>query len=160
MILATHALVGAALGKNISNPWIVAVVAVPLHFVFDHFRHGEYVESSDKKTNVKNTWWKITLDIAGAVVITSAIILFAINYSNHFTFAIVKSMAIGMFFSILPDLLNVLYWEFHWPFLKKIHDFHAWCHKYPPFSKEREWTFRNARNDIIFSVIAIILLIF
>ena len=154
MILTTHALIGAALGKNIQNPWIVAIVAVLLHFVFDHFRHGEYVESSDKKTGVKSTWWKIALDMLGAVAI-----IYTISYFHHFSLAIAKSMAIGVFFSILPDFSTVLYWKFRWSFLKKIHDFHVWCHRYPPFAKERAWNFRNARNDILFSVIAIILLV-
>ena len=156
MILTTHALIGAALGKNISNPWIVAIIAIPLHFLMDHFRHGEYLNRNSK---LRHTWWKTALDLLGGIIITSAIIIFAINYSHNFSLAIAKSMAIGMFFSMLPDLTTLLYWEFRWPFLKKIHDFHAWCHRYPPFSKEREWNLRNSRNDIIFSVIAIILII-
>ena len=154
MISTTHILIGAVLGKNISNPWIIVIVAIPLHFLLDHFRQGEYVESFSKKTSVKNTWWKSALDLFVGIVI-----IFAIAYYMHFSSTMIKLIAIGMFFSILPDLLNVLYWEFHWPFLKKIHDFHAWCHKYPPLSKEREWTLRNGRNDIIFSIIAIIFLI-
>lgn len=154
MISTTHLLIGAALGKNISNPWIIAAVAIPLHFVFDHFRHGEYVESSDKKTSVKNVWWKSTSDLFLGIAI-----IFAIAYYMHFSSAIIKSIAVGMFFSIMPDLLSVLYWKFHWPFLGKIHDFHAWCHKYPPLAKERKWNLRNSRNDILFSILAIILLV-
>ena len=150
MILTTHALVGAVLGKNISNPWIVAAVAIPLHFIMDHFRHGEYLNRNSK---IRNTWWKIALDFFGGIII-----VFAISHFMHFSSATIKLMAIGMFFSMLPDFTTLLYWKFHWPFLKHIHDFHAWCHKYPPFSKEREWTLRNGRNDILFSLLAIILL--
>ena len=152
MILTTHALVGAALGKNIDNPWLIAVIAIPLHFLMDHFRHGEYLNRNSK---LRHTWWKTALDLLGATTIT-----LAIAYFRNFSFATTEAIAIGMFFSMLPDLTTLLYWEFHWPFLQKIHDFHAWCHRYPPFSKERQWNLRNARNDIIFSVIAIIILIF
>ena len=152
MILTTHALIGAALGKNISNPWIIAVVAVPLHFLMDHLRHGEYLNRNSK---VRHTWWKTALDLAGGIIIVSIL-----AHYMHFSAATVKLMSVGMFFSMLPDLTTVLYWEFRWTILREIHDFHAWCHRYPPFSKERQWTLRNGVNDIIFSVIAIVLLLF
>lgn len=150
MILTTHALIGAALGKNIGNPWLIAAIAIPLHFLMDHLRHGEYLNRNSK---FRNTWWKTVLDFLGATTIA-----LAIAYFLNFTFATAEAMAIGMFFSMLPDLTTVLYWEFRWPVLEKIHRFHTWCHKYPPFSKERQWTLRNARNDIIFSIIAILIL--
>ena len=151
MILTTHALIGAALGKNISNPWIVAIIAIPLHFIMDHFRHGEYLNRNSK---LKNTWWRTALDLFLGLIIITAYIFF-----YHPDPQIIRNTWIGAFFSMLPDLLTVLYWEFRWSILKKIHDFHVWCHRYPPFSKEREWNLRNARNDILFSVIAIILLL-
>ena len=152
MILTTHALIGAALGKNISNPWLVAIIAIPLHFVMDHFRHGEYLNRNSK---LRHTWWKTALDLFLGLAIIIAYIFF-----YHPEPQIIRNILIGAFFSMLPDLLTVFYWEFHWPVLEKIHRFHAWCHRYPPFSKERQWNLRNSRNDIIFSVIAIIILIF
>lgn len=154
MILITHSLVGAALGKNIGNPWIVAVIAIPLHYILDAFRHGEYVETMDSKTSIKNTWWKILLDFLGAITIP-----FLIADFKHFSISTLESMFVGMFFSTIPDAITVLYWKFRTPFLQKIYRFHAWCHRFPRLSKEREWNFRNARNDIIFSVLAILLLL-
>src|SRR5664280_1634263 len=123
MILATHALIGAALGKNISNPWIVAIIAIPLHFLMDHFRHGEYVETMDSKTSFKNTWWKISLDLFLALAIP-----FGIADLQHFSVAVIESMTVGIFFSILPDFITLLYWKFRSPFLEKIYKFHALCH--------------------------------
>jgi hypothetical protein len=150
MILTTHELIGAVLGKNISNPWIVIIIAIPLHFFMDHFRHGEYLNRNSK---LRHTWWRVSLDILGGVLIVSIV-----NHFKHFSPETLRLMAIGMFFSILPDFTTLLYWEFRWRIFKEIHDFHAWCHKYPPFAKERQWTLRNGVNDILFSVIAIILL--
>jgi len=150
MILTTHALVGAVLGKNISNPWLLAAIAIPLHFAMDHFRHGEYLNRNSK---LRHTWWKTALDLLGGIVIVSIVAHF-----QHFTSATLQSMALGMFFSVLPDFTTLLYWEFHWIIFKDIHDFHAWCHKYPPFAKERKWTLRNGVNDILFSAVAILLL--
>jgi hypothetical protein len=151
MILTTHILVGAALGKSIGNPWLVALIAIPLHFWMDHFRHGEYLDQNSK---MKNIWWKIALDLFGGITIV-ATIAFALNFS----FVTLQSIAIGVFFSALPDLTTLLYWKFHQNIFKKIYDFHGRCHRYPPSAKERLWTLRNRINDILFSVIAIALLI-
>jgi hypothetical protein len=150
MLLATHTLVGAALGKNISNPWIVVILSLALHFILDTFRHGEYL---DRKSSVKDTWWKNTLDLLAGFLIVSVYIFF----SNP-PAVIIKNITIGIFFSILPDFLTLLYWKFHLSFLKKVFEFHTWCHKYPPFEKERVWNFRNSVNDISFSIFAIIIL--
>ena len=155
MILTTHALIGAALGKNIPNPWIIVTIVIPLHFLMDHFRHGEYIESPHKKTSIKNIWWKALIDFS-----IGMLFLFCfINYKN-FDYTAIRNIILGTFFSLFPDMLTVLYWILRWPFLKKIHDFHVWCHKYPPFSSERQWNLRNALNDITFSVLALLLLLF
>ena len=73
MILTTHALIGAALGKNISNPWIIAAIALPLHFIMDHFRHGEYLNRNSK---LRHTWWKTALDFFSGLAIITVYIFF------------------------------------------------------------------------------------
>jgi hypothetical protein len=151
MILTTHALIGAAIGKNVDNFWLIPAITIPLHFLMDNFRHGEYL---DRNSKIYNTWWKIALDLAAAFAI-----VFGIAYFKNFDFHMILMVFSGMFFSMLPDLTTLLYWEFHLNFLGKIHNFHVWCHRYPPFSKQRQWNLRNAYNDIIFSIIAIIILL-
>jgi len=150
MLLATHALVGAALGKNIGSPWLIAALAIPLHFFLDHFRHGEYL---DRNSKIKDTWWKTAIDLLAGLMIVAACIFFFQPSA-----AIVQSMSIGIFFSILPDFSTLLYCKFNFTFLKKVREFHAYCHKYPSFSKEREFNIRNGANDILFSIVAIVLL--
>lgn len=154
MILTTHALIGAAIGKNISNPWLIAIIAITFHYILDMFRHGEYVETMNNKAGFKNTWRKTSLDFGLAFFIP-----FLIANIQHFSTETIKSMFIGIFFSIIPDFVTLLYWKFRTPFFEKIYKFHAWCHKYPRSAKERQWTLRNSVNDIMFSVIAIIVLI-
>lgn len=153
MMLTTHALIGATIGKHVSSPWIIALIAIPLHYIIDMFRHGEYVETMDSKTSVKNTWWKILLDFSGAIIIP-----FSIAKTQHFSLATTESMFIGIFFSIVPDFVTLLYWKFKGDFLQKIYLFHAWCHRFPRGAQEREWNLRNSLNDIILSVIAIVIL--
>lgn len=153
MVLATHALVGAAIGEKIQNPWLIIILSLAMHFVLDMFRHGEYVESFDKKASFKSTWWKVALDFFAAIFIVSPLVCF-----GRFSTFQANCIFLGVFASIFPDLLTFLYWKFHSPYLKKIYEFHSWCHKYHPLSSERAWTFRNAANDIIISLIAIIIL--
>lgn len=151
MILTTHALVGAAFGKHISNPIILTAILIPLHYILDIFRHGEYL---NKKSTFKNTTWKVLLDLSAGL----AIIIFAFKFQNSNP-AIFISMLTGSFVSMFPDILTLLYCKFNFKFLKKIYQFHQFVHRrFADGSKEREWTLRNFSNDFIFSLIAIIFL--
>ena len=151
MLLTTHALVGAALGKRVSNPWLLIIIALPLHFFLDCFRHGEYL---DRKSTFANTWWKVALDI-----LIGFTIIFGYIFFSHPTFLVARNIIIGTLASMFPDLLTVLYWKLNFKFLEKPFKFHEWVHPYPKGDKRYDWNIRNARNDIIFSIIAVILLI-
>jgi hypothetical protein len=152
MILTTHALVGAAIGKYVHNPIILTMILIPLHYIMDIFRHGEYL---NKKSTFRNTAWKVALDLIIGIVI----ILFAWKFkqTNQTVFI---SMITGALISMFPDLLTVLHWKLNFKFLGKIYQFHQLVHhRFPDGSKERAWTLRNFVNDFLFSVIAITLLL-
>lgn len=151
MLLTTHALIGAAIGKNVSNLWLIPLIAIPLHFLMDHLRHGDYL---NKNSRFRNTWWKIFLDS-----ITGVLIVFFIIYYQHMDSCMTLQIVVGVFSSMLPDILTAINKEFNCALLNKIHAFHSWCHKYPSLSKERTWNLRNAANDIVLSVLAIALLL-
>lgn len=152
MILTSHALVGAAAGKFIPNIFLQLLILIPLHYIMDIFRHGEYL---NKKSTIKNTWWKITLDL---LIGTS--IIFAISILQNKSLSEMRPMLTGAFISMFPDLLTVLYWKLGFKFLEKIFRFHQFVHsRFADYSPERAWTLRNAVNDIVFSAIAIVLLI-
>ena len=151
MILTTHALVGAAIGKNLNNPWLIIALAIPFHYVMDHFRHGEYL---NKEMPFRDNYWKVALDIAIGLGIIGTVIFFK-NFSLWRAFLIL----LGAFFSMFPDLLTLLYWKFNVNFLKKPYQLHKWVHKFPPHSSESQWNLRNAVNDIWISAAAIILLL-
>ena len=154
MILTTHALVGAALGKNIPNVWILIPASIIIHFVLDTFRHGEYVEIFDKKISSGNIWWKVGFDISATVIFLLLFIFF-----GKLDLLQIRNVMLGSFFSAFPDLLTVIYWKFKFEFLAPVYRFHSWVHKYPKGAKEREWTLRNGVNDILFSLAAIIIFI-
>lgn len=151
MILTTHALVGAAIAKHAQSPLLLTAILIPLHYFLDVFRHGEYL---GKKATFANTTWKVALDLLiGGMTILGA------SYFSHFDMQTFRIVVFGAFVSMFPDLLTVLYWKMHWKFLGKIYRFHQFVHRrFPDGSKERQWTLRNASNDILFSIIAIFLL--
>lgn len=156
MILATHALVGAAIGKNVKNPWLVVLLSLAAHFLLDGFRHGEYFDN--RIATLKNTWWKVTLDLTFA-----SFAIFGYLGLNRPTPSVDFNILLGAFFSMLPDLLTVFYWLFPQNrLLAGIKKFHSLAHRYsrfPKHSPERQWTLRNARNDILISALAILLLL-
>ncbi len=149
MILTTHALVGAAIGKNIGNPWIIIPVSLAVHYALDVIPHGEYL---GKNSTVKNTWWKVALDLlAGLLVVIFYIIIKKVDAAE------IKNIAFGVFFSLFPDFLTLLYWKVHFTFLKKVYAFHEWVHELIS-QKDLPWKLQNARNDILVSLLAIIFL--
>ncbi len=156
MILTTHALTGAVIGKNIENPWLVIILSLVIHYAMDSFRHGEYFD--DRIATVKDTWWKVTSDL-----LIGFFIIFLIFYFQKSDFLTVRNVFIGVFFSIVPDFITLMYWTFKKnKFLAKIKAFHSWAHRYskfPKYSKERQWTFHNVINDIIISTFAVIMLL-
>lgn len=157
MILSTHALAGAAIGKSIENPVIIMILSLTVHFIMDGFRHGEYFDS--RFATIKDTTWKIMFDLG---VCSSILLLYFISFSPEKS--TILAMLTGAFFSMLPDLLTVLHWKYpqNKP-LEKIKAFHAFSHcygKFPPFSPERAWTIRNFANDFLFSALAILFIFF
>lgn len=154
MILTTHALAGAVIGKNISNPWLIIILSIIIHYAIDFIRHGEYVETFDSKTAFKNTWWKIALDFS----IGLAIILFII-YFKKFDAISIRNIFIGMFFSMFPDSLTLIYWKTHWKFFEKLYLFHSWCHRLPRYSPQRNWNLKNETYEIILASAAIAIFI-
>ncbi|NTU66470.1 MAG: hypothetical protein HGB08_00945 [Candidatus Moranbacteria bacterium] len=155
MILTTHALAGAIIGKEVENPFWIVVFSLITHFFMDSFRHGEYLD--EKKATIKNTWWKIALDLSAAFLI-----VFSLTYFKDFSPEKSRNILLGSFASMFPDLITAIYWLFPTRIFRKIIRFHFFCHrygKYPKDARERHWNLRNARNDILISAAVIIMII-
>lgn len=154
MILTTHALTGAVIGKFIPSPWAIVPIALAVHFALDNLRHGEYVESFDSHVAFRNTWWKILLDLSlGGIIILAAL------YFGSPSLTLIGNILLGSFSSMFPDLLTLLYWKTKAPWLRPIYIFHSWAHRFPRHAPERAWNLRNTVNDIAISLLAIILLL-
>lgn len=151
MLLSTHALVGAAIGKHIGSPWLIILVSLIVHFIIDSFRHGEY---SKWESATKDIVWKATLDL----LIGFSIIILYFNLSSPDILEI-RNIFIGVFASVFPDFLTFLYRIFNFKFLKKIYQFHTWIHHQSSAPQGIWWHLRNIKNNISLSILSIIILI-
>lgn len=128
-----------------------------IHYLMDGLRHGEYFDSRVAK--VRDAWWKVALDI-----LTPIIVILIFIYVRNPKETQLFNILLGVFFSMLPDGLTLLHWKYPKnKILARIKKFHEIFHNYkkwPKFSSERQWNLRNATNDILISIIAIILLFF
>lgn len=151
MILTTHALVGAAIGKSIANPWTIIATSILGHFILDTFKHGEY---ADLKTNTSDFIKRVSLDFA---VFFFVIILYF--YIKEPSILETKNALIGIGASVLPDCLNVLYKKFNikTSLLSKFSNFHKWIHLLR-HKEQKNFNIKNNYNDVIFSTLAIIIL--
>jgi hypothetical protein len=152
MILTTHILAGAVLGKEINNPYAVAGLAIAVHFLMDLVPHGDYL---NKKSKMRE-FWKVAFDLAVGLGTVVAILFFR----GEPSVANLRGIAIGIFFSLLPDGTTLLYWKMGMKFLKPIKMFHEKMHFYPDFSSKREFRLKNNLFDILVSLTAVTTLIF
>lgn len=154
MILATHSLVGAAIGAHVNNPILVAAGSVAMHYLLDTLRHGEYLETMDSRTSFRNGIWKVLLDLSAGYLI-----IFLVIFWKNSDLVTLRNILIGSIFSILPDFATFLFWLTRNKVLEKIYAFHSWLHPNLRDSKERAWSLRNSINDLAISLISIILFI-
>jgi hypothetical protein len=151
MILTTHILAGAVIGRAIQNPYEVAGLAIAVHFALDLFPHGDYL---NKKSSFKE-FWKVAIDLTiglGAV--------YAIFFSRDIASAEnLRNIVIGIFFSLLPDGTTIMYWKMGMKFLKPLKKFHEKLHYYPDFSPKRQFRLKNNLLDIAISLVALLTLI-
>jgi hypothetical protein len=154
MILATHALVGAAIGEHINNPVLIIAGSFAIHYILDTLRHGEYLDTMEDRKAFKDGIWKVALDL-----LIGFLIIFLIIFWKRPDTIQIKNILLGAVASIFPDFLTFLYWMLRYDFLKKIYKFHDWLHGLSRHSEKREWNLKNGVNDIIVSIISIILLI-
>jgi hypothetical protein len=152
MILTTHILAGALIGREINNPYAVAGLAVAVHFALDLLPHGDYL---NKKSKLRE-FWKVAVDLTVGLGTVYAIFFIRDPISNNALY--IQNIAIGIFFSLLPDGTTFLYWKMGMNFLKPLKRFHEKLHCYPNSSPKREFRLKNNLFDILISLVAIITL--
>lgn len=152
MILTTHAITGAVIGKYSHNLIIIATVSVIIHCAMDILKHGDYYE--EKRTFFQG-FIKELIDLSIA-----AILFLIIIYFDKPTKTEVYYMLWGAGWSLLPDFTTVLYDKLNFKFLKPVYKLNRWVHDLFYSDADRVWNLKNLTNDFIISGISIIILLF
>lgn len=154
MILTTHALAGAAIGKNFDSLWIIIPLSLIFHFILDSLPHGEYIYSQNKTLKIKHIRGRIAIDLFFAFFFVFLFMI--INNPSHLK---ARDVLFGSFFSMFPDFLTLLSFKFNFGLLKIIRVFHHWVHYASrTMLKNNYWNFSNAKNDFLISAIALFFL--
>jgi hypothetical protein len=155
MILTSHILSGALIGTEIKNPVYIAIISIIVHFLLDLFPHGDYL---NKKSRLRD-FWKVGADLFIGLGIVLTIIFTKNEMANG---ALIRNIAIGIFFSLLPDGTTFLYLWMKMKFLKPIYELHRKLHliHHPDFAPEREFRLKNNLWDTAVCIVSAALLLF
>jgi len=153
MILTTHILSGALVGAEVKNPYAVAGIAIAVHFLLDMLPHGDYL---NKKSSYRD-FWKVGVDLVIGFGLIATVLFRRGETSTDVLY--IRNVAIGIFFSLLPDGTTFLYWKMGVKFLAPLKRFHEKLHYYPDFSPGRQFRLKNNLWDILISVASLTILI-
>jgi len=124
MTLTAHAAMGAVIGEAIGNPLLGFVVAIIIHFLVDIIPHGDTFISNNYrvlKRRRKQALAYVTVDAICAILF----ILFIVNVRDV---ALIRSISLGIFGSVLPDLLVGLFDITKTKYLRWIFKLHFYFH--------------------------------
>jgi len=125
-------------------------LAIAVHFALDLLPHGDYL---NKKSSFKE-FWKVAIDLAVGLGVVYTIFFIRDGSST----VNLENIAIGIFFSLLPDGTTLLY-IMGVKFLKPLKKFHEKLHFYPNSSPQCQFRLKNNLFDILISLVAIIALL-
>ncbi len=136
MILATHALIGAAAGRRLGlhNPLALFLVGAATHYLSDAIPHWDYgflsfprgEKSSTRRWHVASSAFRkdiLRIGLDGTLGI--ALVLLIGQPRSIPTAALLILVAFG---GMAPDLLQGIYFTGYAPFLTPLQKFHDFCH--------------------------------
>jgi len=124
MVLTPHMLVGAAIGSQVSNPWLAFCLGLFIHYLIDLLPHWDYL----KKFEISNSKHisKVGLDL-----IIGGILVLLLTWSEPQKVIIILAAIFG---SLLPDFANGIYMSYKFKWLKHHFLFHNKIHIYKELS--------------------------
>ncbi len=152
MTLATHIVAGTVIGTKFNNPFLIAFVAIVLHFLLDAIPHGDYV---NEKSTLRD-WWKEAVSFSTGF----SLVFLALAVHGIPEWPVLKNIGIAVFFSLLPDGTTFLYRFMGMKFLRPLRDFHEGLHYYPNGSPQREFRIKNEYWEICIVFISVLALLF
>src|SRR3989338_1463162 len=137
MILATHAIAGAALASMMPDrPGLAFIAGVISHFLLDTIPHWDYQLRSkreDKSNPLDNDiiighdFWFDLIKISGDALL--GLILSWLFFYQTFTGELgVTTFVAGAIGGLLPDAFQIAYFKLRSPWLTILQRFHYWIH--------------------------------
>ncbi len=123
MFLATHATVGAMIGRACPNPLLAFILAFASHFLLDMIPHGDS-HVYDDYTKGKRVRMAVSYTMIDAVI--TAYLVVGISQAHLFDDGF--TVAAGIIGGLLPDLVIGLYEVTKARFLEPFHRFHFFMH--------------------------------
>ena len=135
MILAAHAIAGAALGRWSQNPAVSFALGFMSHFVLDAIPHSQYkLNSRIYDENPMKEDMALNKDFVGDIFLLGFDCFIGLSLSILLFQGRVgldgpsSPILFGSLGGVLPDALQFLFWKFRkWP-LTTIQKFHSWVH--------------------------------
>jgi len=135
MILASHIIISGLLGASTNNYFLAAALGLFSHYIVDAIPHwDDYLSLEfDSRAKLKKLQFlkdkflykelsKVTIDILIGLSVLS-LMLFKNSGFDNIVYA-----AVGIFFGVLPDPLQLLYLMTNWRFLKANHRIQLYLH--------------------------------
>jgi len=136
MIIASHIIVSGLLGATTQNYFLAAVFGFVSHYVLDAIPHWDYLSGefiSKVKTETgflkKKKFWQTMFKVAFDILTGLGLlfIIFIVIIKNPVPKNIIP-IFISIFFGVLPDALQLLYWITKWQSIKWNSDLQHFIH--------------------------------
>jgi len=157
MILATHAIVGAAAGRLFLDPFIAFAAGFASHFLADAIPHWDYhLKSFDpKESGAENKIFTMELASDAARFLPDLILgaLAAIFiFQGNDIFYISVSLIAGIIGGVLPDALEIICLKLRIKCLSALSAFHNFVHY-----KNRPGPFLGLLSQVVAIIVAVVL---
>jgi hypothetical protein len=162
MILTPHLIIGAAIGAKTHNLGLIIILGILSHYILDFVPHWDYINHGIKNFHKTKDFKALFLDLFKIAIdglIGLLIVLLVVWRKDLLNLNNLIFIILGIFFSILPDILLFAAIIFRGTLTQKYVDFH---HKFLhcPKDKEKEGkiTFLNISTEILVTIISAIIL--
>ncbi len=135
MTLASHIIISGLLGASTNNYFLAATLGLFSHYIVDAIPHWDFYLSPDFDARAKSKGVrflkdkflykelsKVAIDILIGLSVLS-LMLFKTSEFDNIAYA-----AVGVFFGVLPDPLQLLYLITNWRWLKPNHQIQLYLH--------------------------------
>lgn len=157
MILLPHIILGAVIGAKIQNLGFIIILGFLSHFIIDKIPHWDYSIKGIKDFRETRNFKKlvITLIKIGIDGLIGLLIVFLTLWQkNMFDISYLPFILLGIFVSILPDLVGILSEIISNSFLDIFSKFHDLAHF--KTKKEGELTFLGISTQIAMVIFALV----